>query len=215
MPKTARVPAANGGNNARALRTQASVSIKEEDEIISLRDLEYSQRQHEEEDLASDMSKFLQEFRQRQAKKSTMVNAAFENQKKALYAASRKRAQEVSRNGIQHLENLRTSLLDLRKHERSYERCVSDVIPLWHDQDAMINKLLESYDNPLDNLFPRRAEIFAASEQMIKENPARREKALKSFLSKAHEQLEESRKQEMAATDASCLIKHYKALLRR
>ncbi|KAL0061483.1 hypothetical protein AAF712_011706 [Marasmius tenuissimus] len=194
MPKTARVPAANGGNNARALRTQASVSIKEEDEIISLRDLEYSQRQHEEEDLASDMSKFLQEFRrmqsstyedkwtayssftllERQAKKSTMVNAAFENQKKALYAASRKRAQE-----------------------------------------AMINKLLESYDNPLDNLFPRRAEIFAASEQMIKENPARREKALKSFLSKAHEQLEESRKQEMAATDASCLIKHYKALLRR
>ncbi|KAJ8087994.1 hypothetical protein PM082_013545 [Marasmius tenuissimus] len=69
------------------------------------------------------MSKFLQEFRrmqssthedqwiassclnisERQAKKSTMVNSAFENQKKALYAASRKRAQKVSHNGRQHL----------------------------------------------------------------------------------------------------------------
>ncbi|KAL0581134.1 hypothetical protein V5O48_000923 [Marasmius crinis-equi] len=201
MAKTPKGSTSANTRTSRPNRASASVSFKLENEEMIDADMDTDPKRGDEEDLAAEMSKFLKEFRQQQAKKANMVNTAFENQKKAIYAAGRKRAQEAS-------------LMDLKKQEQPYDRCVSDIIPLWHDQDTAINKLLESYDRPVDELFPQRAETVAAAEQMLRENPARREKALKHFLSKAHEQLEESRKQEMAATDASNLIKHYKALLR-
>ncbi|KAF9265699.1 hypothetical protein L218DRAFT_859778, partial [Marasmius fiardii PR-910] len=141
----------------------------------------------------------------RRTKKSTMATTAFESQKKAIYTSGRKLAQEVVRDALQHFNNLEATLLELKNQQWTYEQYVAEVIPLWLEQDAVINKLLESYDRPMDDVFPKRAALIASAENLLSENPARREKALKEVLCKAHEQLEESRKSEKVSPFVSFL----------
>ncbi|EEB98478.1 hypothetical protein MPER_02003, partial [Moniliophthora perniciosa FA553] len=133
----------------------------------------------------------------RQAKKNSIVNTAFENQKKAIYAAGRSRAQEISRDGIAYLENLKASLLAVKKDDVSYEQYVSGIIPMWNEQDESVKNLVTSCDGPIENLFPKRAEAIALAEEQLNSNPAQREQSLKASLATAHDELERSRKNEM------------------
>ncbi|KAK7034076.1 hypothetical protein VNI00_012507 [Paramarasmius palmivorus] len=201
--------------SARTTRPSAAVSFVDdnEDNFMEEAGLEDDKARYDDEDIASDMSKFLQDLRKRQAKKNSASNTAFENQKKAIYAAGRARAQEISRDGIAYLENLKASLLDMRKNEKSYDRYTNDVIPMWNEQDEAVKSLIDSYETAMDNLFPKRAEAIALAAEQLESNPARREHQLKSFLAKAHDEVVRSRQNERIATDASKLIKNVKALL--
>ncbi|KAG7092797.1 hypothetical protein E1B28_009115 [Marasmius oreades] len=137
---------------------------EEEEEILGVV-LDEIRVQEEDEDDFAGIGRLLKDLYKRQAKKTTLANAAYENQKKAIYTAGRHLAQEIVRDAVRQLDNVEESLLEMKKREWSYERYVADIIPLWNEQDALINQLLDTYDHPLDDVFPNRAETIASAEQ--------------------------------------------------
>ncbi|KAF5373838.1 hypothetical protein D9758_000827 [Tetrapyrgos nigripes] len=176
-----------------------------------MRNEEKADEQSEDEDM--NVNKLLQEIQKRQAKKTSLVSAAFENQKKALYANARQKAKDMSQDGTVYLEKLKHSILSMRESEVSYDRHLQEFRGLWDAQDAAATKLFGLYPPIIDDLFVRRAETIDEASKMLKLNPAKRQKALNQFLCNAHDQVEQSHQNKMVATDASKLIKHYKALL--
>ncbi|KAJ3970042.1 hypothetical protein EV361DRAFT_950927 [Lentinula raphanica] len=162
-----------------------------------------------------DLDKFMKEMQKRQAKKTTILSGAFENEKKALYSSARKQAKEMSQEGLVYLDNLKASVLDLKKEEIPFMKYLNEIEPLWKDREASLASLYELYPSAIDDLFVRRSQVIDDASGMlaVRTNPSKREKALRSFLENARRELDRSRQNEIDATDASKLIKHYKALL--
>ncbi|KAK7467454.1 hypothetical protein VKT23_004507 [Stygiomarasmius scandens] len=215
----------------RPSRSTAPVSFVDDrvdsDDEIQNDDGENEEGQSEGEDM--DVGKLLQEIQKRQAKKTSLVSAAFENQKKALFANARQKTKDMSRDGIVYLENIKPSILVMRENEISYERHLEQIRALMDAQDvwtvylprsalsdipqAAVENLFQLYPPIIDGLFVKRSDVIEEESQMLKNNPTRRQKALNQSLQNAHDQVEQSHQSKMAATDASKLIKHYKALL--
>ncbi|KAJ3927922.1 MAG: hypothetical protein NXY57DRAFT_1023441 [Lentinula lateritia] len=160
-----------------------------------------------------ELGKFMEELQKRQAKKTTLLSTAFDNQKKATYDSARKQAKETSREGLGYLEDLKVMLLELKKDETPFKRYSHEVDPLWKNRETSLASLYELYPSVVDDLFVRRAQVIDDASGMIRINPSKREKALRSFLENARREVDRSRQKEIEATDASKLIKHYKALL--
>ncbi|KAG6880259.1 hypothetical protein C0992_001827 [Termitomyces sp. T32_za158] len=146
------------------------------------------------DDAVGDISTILQEHHERQAKKASARASAFQMQKKAIYAAARKAAQDVSKAGVAHIEYAVTKMQELRNEE---------VLP---------EKMLADYEQLLR--FQEEASTSLLSRSAERSNPSRREAALRKFSKSARIHVEEARENEKVATDASELIKHYKNLLR-
>ncbi|KAJ3824917.1 hypothetical protein F5880DRAFT_1556395 [Lentinula raphanica] len=155
----------------------------------------------------------MKEMQKRQAKKTTILSGAFENEKKALYSSARKQAKEMGQEGLVYLDNLKASVLDLKKEEIPFMKYLNEIEPLWKDREASLASLYELYPSAIDDLFVRRSQVIDDASGMLRTNPSKREKALRSFLENARRELDRSRQNEINATDASKLIKHYKALL--
>ncbi|KAJ4482757.1 hypothetical protein C8J55DRAFT_548776 [Lentinula edodes] len=160
-----------------------------------------------------ELGKFMQELQKRQAKKTTLLSTAFDNQKKATYDSARKQAKETSQEGLGYLEDLRVMLLELKKDEIPFKKYSHEVDPLWKNRETSLASLYDLYPSVVDDLFVRRAQVIDDASGMIRINPSKREKALRSFLENARREVDRSRQKEIEATDASKLIKHYKALL--
>ncbi|KAJ7709475.1 hypothetical protein B0H17DRAFT_227429 [Mycena rosella] len=162
------------------------------------------------EDSAEILNKFLTEYKKREAKKVSARSAAFQTQKKALYAASRKAAKDLARDGTACLEEGKAKLLALKAEEVSADKFSEQVVPLWKDVEGAANGLLSLY--PTD-LFQRRSDAINAASEMLSLNPSVRSDALATCVDNANSQLYKSKMDEMAAADASRLIKYYKSLL--
>ncbi|KAJ4475684.1 hypothetical protein J3R30DRAFT_581260 [Lentinula aciculospora] len=160
-----------------------------------------------------DLGKFMKEIQKRQTKKSTILSTAFDNQKKALYGSARKQAKGMSQEGLAYLENLKATLLELKKDEIPVQKYVNEIDPLWKNRETSLASLYELYPSAVDDLFVRRAQVINDASGLLRTNPSKREKALRSFLQNARRELDRSKQREIDATDASKLIKHYKALL--
>ncbi|KAF8077715.1 hypothetical protein FPV67DRAFT_1662514 [Lyophyllum atratum] len=160
-----------------------------------------------------DVTRILKEHHEYQAKKTSARSTTFQTQKKAIYAAARKNAQEVATSGIAYLENARAKIQELKGREVSHEKVFSNFQQLCVAQEESIDSLLSVYSPLLDELAPRRSDQANAASEMVRKNPIRREAALKKFSKNARAHVEEARENERAATDASALIKHYKNLL--
>ncbi|THU88593.1 hypothetical protein K435DRAFT_307500 [Dendrothele bispora CBS 962.96] len=199
--------------SSRPTRLTAPVSFanKNVDSDIEIVEIKKEDDPSDDEDI--DLSKLLQEIQKRQSKKTSLVSAAYENQKKALYSNARQKAKDMSRDGTVYLENIKPSVLAMRENETSYERELEQFRAFWDAQDAAAASLFGLYPPIIDEVFTKRSEMIDDASRMIKLNPGKRQKALNRFLQNAHDQVEQSRQNKMVATDASELIKHYKALL--
>ncbi|KAE9409757.1 hypothetical protein BT96DRAFT_534454 [Gymnopus androsaceus JB14] len=155
----------------------------------------------------------MHEIQKRQAKKTSMLSAAFDNQKKALYASARKQAKEMSREGVAYLENLKSTLLDMRKDEVPFKSYLNEVTPLWQNREAPLSTLYDNYQSDMNDLFVRRSQATNDASGMIRANPERREKSLRQHMANARKELDRCHEKEIESTDASKLVKHYKALL--
>ncbi|KAJ3864430.1 hypothetical protein EV359DRAFT_22157, partial [Lentinula novae-zelandiae] len=133
----------------------------------------------------------------RQAKKTTLLSTAFDNQKKATYDSARKQAKETSREGLGYLEDLKVMLLELKKDETPFKRYSHEVDPLWKNRETSLASLYELYPSVVDDLFVRRAQVIDDASGMIRINPSKREKALRSFLENARREVDRSRQKEI------------------
>ncbi|KAH0583608.1 hypothetical protein H2248_009227 [Termitomyces sp. 'cryptogamus'] len=208
MAKTPKVAPADPPRDRRSRhpRSVAPVHFEDSDEI--------SGGAESNDDAVGDISIILKEHHERQAKKTSARASAFQMQNKAVYAAARKAAQDVSKAGIVHIEHAVARMQELRKQEVSPEKAFANYEQLLRVQEEGLTSLLSMYPPLVNDLATRRSEEVNAASEMQQRNPSRRETALRNFSRNARLHVEEARQNEKAATDASELIKHYKSLLR-
>ncbi|KAJ3878858.1 hypothetical protein F5051DRAFT_327040, partial [Lentinula edodes] len=142
----------------------------------------------------------------RQAKKTTLLSTAFDNQKKATYDSARKQAKETSQEGLGYLEDLRVMLLELKKDEIPFKKYSHEVDPLWKNRETSLASLYDLYPSVVDDLFVRRAQVIDDASGMIRINPSKREKALRSFLENARREVDRSRQKEIVGICVSFFI---------
>nr|GAT49384.1 predicted protein [Mycena chlorophos] len=199
----------------RPTRGTASVSFKDDDEVEELDEhvMEDEDEVGGSEDSAEMLNRFLAEYKKKEAKKASARSAAFQNQKKALYASARKTSQDISREGIASLEAGRAKIQALRREELAADKFSKDIVPLWQNIEDVTENLLALYPQGPQDIFPRRAKAINSASEMLTEIPGERKKMLHDSLEAANNQMYQSQLDEKNARDASALIKRYKALL--
>ncbi|KAJ7047188.1 hypothetical protein C8F04DRAFT_1062955 [Mycena alexandri] len=159
------------------------------------------------------LNRFLIEYKKREAKKISARTAAFQTEKKALYASARKQAKDLAREATACLEEGKARVLALKNDEVRADKFSEDVVPIWHDVEDSTRRLLAIYPAGLEDLFPRRSNAINTASEMLRANATTRSEALAECVEKADSQLYKSKQDEMVAADASRLIKQYKNLL--
>ncbi|KAG6889833.1 hypothetical protein C0995_014310 [Termitomyces sp. Mi166 len=127
------------------------------------------------DDAVGDISTILKEHHERQAKKASAKASAFQTQKKAIYAAARKAAQDISKAGIAHIERAVARMEELRNREVSPEKAFADYEQLLRVHEAeqeASTSLLSLYPPLVNDLASRRSEeVNAASEMRQSSHP--------------------------------------------
>ncbi|KAF8205799.1 hypothetical protein K438DRAFT_1964215 [Mycena galopus ATCC 62051] len=233
MARTPKNP--TGRQSTRPTRASAAVSFKNEDDFDPVRDDEALEDEDVDmdggsEDSAEMLNRFLSEYKKREAKKITARAAAFQTQKKALYASARQAAKDLARDGMACLEEGKAKILALKSEEVRASKFSEDVVPLWHGVDDSVKALLAAYPTGVEDLFPRRSNAINNASEMLRTNQRIRKDALDECVETANSQLDQSKEDERVrfsksypvhwtnprpqnAVDASRLIKHYKNLL--
>ncbi|KAF5387482.1 hypothetical protein D9757_006559 [Collybiopsis confluens] len=228
MARTPKQQSTQASSSKRPARSSAHVSFANEDDSddiqnydsdVFMNDDDDKEEVENEADFGLSLGQFMQEIQKRKAKKNAIMSSAFENQKKALYTDIRKQAKEMSQEGVLYIENLKASLLDTLKDQVSFDRYLNEasrlilLTMLCAAIKISLASLYDAYPTGIDDLFIRRSQAMDDASGMLRTNPTRREKALRRFLEDARLELDRSRQNEINATDASKLIKRYKALL--
>ncbi|KAJ6531302.1 hypothetical protein B0H19DRAFT_1242403 [Mycena capillaripes] len=204
--------------STRPTRTSAPMSFKNDDDFDPVQDDEAVDDEEMDidggsEDSVEMLNRFLTEYKKREAKKVSARSAAFQTQKKALYAAARKAAKDLARDGTACLEEGKAKILALKAEEVPADKYSQNVVPLWHGVEDSVRALLSIYPTGIEDLFPRRSNAINAASEMLRLNRSTRSDALAECEETANNQLYQSKLDEMNAADASRLIKHYKNLL--
>ncbi|KAI0636630.1 hypothetical protein C8Q77DRAFT_515028 [Trametes polyzona] len=184
-------------------------------------------------DSMTEMLTMLQELQKRKATKASARTVAFQNQKAALFAEARKRSDTVIREGAAALDQARATIADIRAQEASQDSMLSSLKALWESQDGCVQDLLGTLNGIIDDLAPRRAEQINEASAMrmcavagptcllihnpttvVEAHVVALESSRRNLLAQAQASVEENIENQKIATDASNLIKHYKALLR-
>ncbi|KAJ7085722.1 hypothetical protein B0H15DRAFT_846094 [Mycena belliarum] len=118
------------------------------------------------EDSAEMLTKFLAEYKKREAKKVMARSAAFQTQKKVFYAAARQTSKDLARDGTACLEEGKAKLLALKREQVSADKYSMDVVPLWHSVEDSVQGLLSIYPAGVEDLFPRRSNAINAASEM-------------------------------------------------
>ncbi|KAL7283669.1 hypothetical protein ACG7TL_003105 [Trametes sanguinea] len=158
----------------------------------------------------AEMLAMLQEFQKRKASKTSARSVAFQTQKAAVFAEARMRVDDAVRSGIASIEHARTTILDLKAQEVSQEAALISLKALLESQDG----LLSTQNGVIEDLAHRRAEQIDEASAMLETQAVEREKSRKRLIANARSSIEENTEQQKVATDASNLIKHFKALIR-
>ncbi|KAI0822738.1 hypothetical protein BC628DRAFT_638191 [Trametes gibbosa] len=167
-----------------------------------------------EDDSMAEMLTMLREIQKRKASKTSVRTAAFQNQKAALFSDARKRVDKAVRDGASAVDEARTTILGLRSQEVHQEGALASFKALWEVQDDCVQSLLHDLSGMIENLAHRRAEQINEASATLEAHIAERESSRKRLLAQASVCIEENIENQKIATDASALIKHYKALLR-
>ncbi|KAG6812168.1 hypothetical protein H0H93_013970 [Arthromyces matolae] len=157
----------------------------------------------DEDDAVGDISTILKEHQERQAKKASVRASARQTQKKSIYASARKTAKDVSRTGIEYLENAIGRIQELKDQEDSAEKAFGDFEHLLSVQEDLSKSLLALYAPFVNDLATRRSEEVNAASEMQRRNPSKREAALLRFSKRARAHVEEARQNEKVRIEAA------------
>ncbi|KIM79619.1 hypothetical protein PILCRDRAFT_823154 [Piloderma croceum F 1598] len=205
---------ANGANGKSSRRASAPSSFVDDDDDSS-DEIQNSEDENEDEkDGSVEMLSIIREFQNLKSRTATTRSNTFQNQKAALYAQARQNAYNAARDGNDYLDKALDKMSQLKSQERSsYKKHLEDFLPLYNANDEAIQFLLGMYPTILQDLVPRRTEEIDAASSMLMSLPADREASRRKLMRNARAQIDEGLENQRVATDASALIKHYKALL--
>ncbi|GJE87095.1 hypothetical protein PsYK624_031780 [Phanerochaete sordida] len=174
-----------------------------------------SEREYDEEEEDREMLEMvavLKQFQKRKTTKHTARSAAFLAKKDALFAEARRNAENAVKEGVAYIEQYRAKIADLRAREVSHDACLKDM-SLFSDREAAIKAVLAAFPPLLDDLSHRRAEAINGTSEMLEAHSAERHQSRRRLIKQAKARIDEEQENQRVATDASALIKHYKALL--
>ncbi|CAL1705585.1 unnamed protein product [Somion occarium] len=216
MPRKNEAPAP--ATRTRVSRARAKVAFREADSFAesideNQEDIDVEDEDGGDEDQMLDMINMLKEFQKRKASASSSRNAAFQNKKNSLYADARKNAELVVTEGIAYVEQFRTRIAELRANEVPRDQHLKQLTTIMKSLDEPVREVLNVYPNLFQDLSRRRAGEINETSAMLESHIVERQYSRRKMIKNAKVRMDDGLEQQKLATDASALIKHYKALL--
>ncbi|KZT09610.1 uncharacterized protein LAESUDRAFT_512954 [Laetiporus sulphureus 93-53] len=161
-----------------------------------------------------EMLSMLQQIQKHKASKtSSHSNTAFQNEKTALFSGARKEVETIVHDGVTYIDQCKARIAELRAQETSQDDHFKDLSLLWKNHDECIRGLLGTYPSLIENLSHRRAEYINDASAMLEAHAVGRQRSRRRLVMNARARMDENIENQKLATDATALIKHYKALL--
>ncbi|KAH8117017.1 hypothetical protein DFH11DRAFT_1144756 [Phellopilus nigrolimitatus] len=150
---------------------------------------------------------------EKKSQKVSSRSAAFVSKKNALVAGARKEAEAMAKEGKAYLEQCKARVVDMKAQETQADAMLKDAMRLWSIHEDTFQSLLSVYPELIEDLSPRRAQDINAASEMLETHPLARDASRRRVMKNARKNMEAGMENQKLATDASTLIKHYKALL--
>lgn len=186
-------------------------ALKAEPSDNSDNDAQYDDVEDEQRDML-EMLAVLQQFQKRKSGRGSARSAAFHAKKDALFAEARKNAENAVAEGVAYIEQYRTKIAELRAREAAQDTCLKDA-SLFSPREDAVKAVLAAFPPLLDDLSHRRAEAINGTSEMLESHSIERHQSRRRLIKRAKARIDEEQENQRVATDASALIKHYKALL--
>ncbi|KAF7799568.1 hypothetical protein EIP86_010805 [Pleurotus ostreatoroseus] len=196
---------------ARKKESKALASRREATDLAGIAEFD-DEVDVDEDDSMLEILGMLKEFQKRKTTKASTASNAFQTKKNALYTSARKSADSALRDGVAYIEQYQSRLADLRAQEVSQEQHLHESMLLKETEDAMEN-LSEVFSPLFEDLSYRRVESVNDSSAMLEVHTAQRQRSRMKLIKQAKARIDEDMENQRIATDATALIKHYKALL--
>jgi len=149
---------------------------------------------------------------ERKASKTSTRSLAF-HKKANLFAGARKNAETILSDGITYIEQYKAILAEMRAQEISKDQQLSEISLLSRGQDDSFRAVMSLFPPLFDDLSHRRAAAINDASVMLESHSSGRQCSRRRLILHAKTRLEDGLEQQRLATDATALIKHYKALL--
>ncbi|KAH9930749.1 uncharacterized protein B0H18DRAFT_134323 [Fomitopsis serialis] len=178
------------------------------DEILNDED-----EQEGDENGMLEMLSMLQELQKRKASKSSTRSVAFQTKKSALFTDVRATVDTIVRDGAAYIDQCKTRLVELKAQEVSQEKNLQSLSALRKNQEDTVRNLLKTYPTLIEDLSHRRSAQINEASALLEGHAQERQESRKRLIQLAKARADEILERQKLATDASALIKHYKALL--
>ncbi|KLO19207.1 hypothetical protein SCHPADRAFT_80179 [Schizopora paradoxa] len=165
------------------------------------------------EDNMMDMLSIMQEYQKMKAAKASTKSNALQAKKNTIVSNARKEAQELVQDGNTFFDSLRRSVEEMQSQELLSDGILKEVVALWSAHEDEMDTLLAIFPTLIDELSPRRTQEINDASEMLETHPRARDASRRRMMKSAKRNLEAGLEAQKLATDASALMKHYKALL--
>ncbi|KAI5116851.1 hypothetical protein M0805_006805 [Coniferiporia weirii] len=200
-------------SRARHPRTAAPVRFATDDGGDDFSTGKDAQEDGGGDDNMEDMIAIMQEFQKKKSMKTSSRGAALTTKKNALLSTARKEADVLAREGRAYIEQCKARIVEMKAQETAADEVLKDAMRLWSAHEESFQSLLSIYPEIIEDLSPRRAQEINAASEMLETHPHAREASRRRLMKNARKSMEAGIESQKLATDASALIKHYKALL--
>ncbi|KAK7693982.1 hypothetical protein QCA50_003557 [Cerrena zonata] len=219
MPRRTQPEIAMTAVGSKPRRAQAKVAFRKVDSIVDSADEDNNDMDIDGEDSGGDeqmleMITLLKDFQKRKASVSSARNAAFQSKKNALYEDARKNAQSVVTEGVAYVDQFKTRIAEMKANELSKEQHVKQLSSIMKSLDEPLKEALRVYKGLFEDLSRCRAHEINETSAMLEAHVLERQYSRRRMIKHAKARMDDGLEQQKLATDASNLIKHYKALLR-
>ncbi|TDL24980.1 hypothetical protein BD410DRAFT_70773 [Rickenella mellea] len=199
--------------SSRTKNPRASAPVRfETEEPIEDFDAKSGEVDNDGDDMA-EMISIMQQFHKRKSAKGTTRSAAAMQKKNAIVSDAKKKAETMARDGEAYLESCKAKISELQHQGNKAEDKLKDIVHLWTAHEESVHALLQVYPTLIDDLSPLRAKDINAASEMLETHPLAREASRRRLMKNAKKDLQTGLENQKLATDASAMIRHYKALL--
>ncbi|KAI0718293.1 hypothetical protein C8Q72DRAFT_149746 [Fomitopsis betulina] len=199
-------------HTGRQARANASRTLAmDDDQVDEIQDDQEGQEGDENGML--EMLSMLQEFQKKKASKSSSRAIAFQTKKTALFTDARATVDTIVREGAAYLDQYKAGLIALKAQELSQNKHLQELSALWKNQDETVDNLRGMYPSLIEDLSHRRSAQINDASESIEAHAEECQESRKKLIHLAKARADEILERQKLATDATALIKHYKALL--
>ncbi|KAI0094074.1 hypothetical protein BDY19DRAFT_920673 [Irpex rosettiformis] len=154
----------------------------------------------------------LQNFQKKKTTKGSDKPSSFTLKKNVIYEEARKNANNAVQEGVAYIEQYRIVIEALKAQEVSQSRRLEE-LSLFTEQENSVRNILDQFPPLFEELSRRRAETVNDTSATLESHSIERQRSRRRLIKNATMRIEADYEHQRVVTDASALIKHYKALL--